>query len=74
MRTTATLTGAISWRKAILLNRSALLSAWPRHFPKHSFYDLHLLSPIDRASSYWTGESWKRAAQAYHADRRRGLV
>jgi hypothetical protein len=64
---------SVSWRKVILLNRSALLSAWPRHFPQHSFYDLHLIAPIDRANSYWDGESWKRAAEAYHADRKRGF-
>jgi hypothetical protein len=64
----------ISWRKAILLNRSVLLAVWPRHFPKHSFYDLHLISPIERANSYWDGDDWKRAARSYHDDRRRGLA
>ena len=62
---------AVSWRKAILLNRSALLSAWPRHFPRHSFYDLHLIAPLNRANSYWDGEDRKRAAQAYHQERRK---
>jgi hypothetical protein len=64
---------SVSWRKAILLNRSVLLAVWPRHFPRHSFYDLHLISPIDRANSYWDGDDWKRAAQSYHTDRKRGL-
>jgi hypothetical protein len=62
---------SVSWRKAILLNRSALLSAWPRHFPRHSFADLRLINPAD---AYWAGESWSRAAQSYHADRKRGLA
>jgi hypothetical protein len=68
----ARIPSSVSWRKAILLNRSALLSVWPRHFPQHSFYDLHLISPIDRANSYWDGDDWTRAARAYHADRKRG--
>jgi hypothetical protein len=61
-----------SWRKAILLNRSALLSAWPRHFPHHNFSDLRLISP-NPADSYWDGESWRRAARSYHVDRKRGF-
>jgi hypothetical protein len=32
-----------SWRKCLLLNRSALLSAWPRHFPRHDFATLRLV-------------------------------
>jgi hypothetical protein len=60
-----------SWRKTILLNRSALIAAWGRHFPRHSFYDLHLISPLNRADSHWDGQDWKRVARAYHADRRR---
>jgi hypothetical protein len=63
-----------SWRKAILLNRSALLSIWPQHFPQHSFSDLRLIAPTNPADSYWDGEDWKRAARSYHADRRRGLA
>jgi hypothetical protein len=60
-----------SWRKIILLNRSALLAAWPRHFPRHSFCDLRLIrSPLNRADSYWEGEDWKRAARAYHEERK----
>jgi hypothetical protein len=62
----------ISWRKAVLLNRSALLSAWPRHFPAHDFHTLRPRSQPDGAESYWGGESWKRAARAYHEDRKRG--
>jgi hypothetical protein len=62
---------SVSWRKAILLNRSALLSAWPRHFPLHSFSDLRLIAPLNRADSYWDGDDWKRAAQAYHQERRK---
>jgi hypothetical protein len=62
---------AAHWRKAILLNRSVLLAAWPRHFPRHDFATLRLSrSPLDRADSYWEGEDWKRAARAYHAERK----
>jgi hypothetical protein len=57
----------VSWRKCLLLNRSALLSAWPRYFPRHSFYDLHLIS---RASS-WDDPGWARAARSYHEERRK---
>ena len=63
---------AAHWRKAILLNRSVLLAAWPRHFPRHDFATLRLSrSPLDRADSYWEGEDWKRAARRYHEDRKR---
>jgi hypothetical protein len=63
-----------AWRKIILLNRSALLSAWPRHFPRHDFATLRLSrSPLDRADSYWEGEDWRRAARAYHEDRKRNM-
>jgi hypothetical protein len=60
-----------AWRKAILLNRSALLAAWPRHFPRHVFLDLRFRSPPSRADSYWEEESWKQAAAEYHEDRKR---
>jgi hypothetical protein len=57
---------AVSWRKLVLLNRSALLSAWPRHFPNHSFADLRLIrSPLD-----WDEKAWAESARRYHADRR----
>jgi hypothetical protein len=63
-----------SWRKCLLLNRSAMLSAWPQHFPRHDFHTLHLSrSPLNRADSYWEGESWRIAAQQYHADRKRNM-
>jgi hypothetical protein len=63
-----------SWRKTILLNRSALLSAWPQHFPRHDLMTLRLIrSPLDRADSYWEGEDWKRAARSYHEDRKRNM-
>jgi hypothetical protein len=61
-----------AWRKCLLLNRSAMLSAWPRYFPQHSFCDLRLIrAPLNRADSYWDGEDWKRAARAYHEERKR---
>jgi hypothetical protein len=61
-----------SWRKAILLNRSALLSAWPRHFPTHDFHTLRLTRADSEhiPNSHWDGESWKRAAREYHRERR----
>jgi hypothetical protein len=59
---------AAHWRKCLLLNRSALLSAWPRHFPKHDFISLRMIQPPPE--SYWEGESWARAARAYHKARR----
>jgi hypothetical protein len=63
------MSSVVSWRKLVLLNRSALLSAWPRYFPQHSFSDLRLISS-NPADSYWEGEDWKRAARAYHQERR----
>jgi hypothetical protein len=63
-----------SWRKCLLLNRSALLTAWPQHFPRHDLMTLHLVrSPLNRADFYWEGEDWKRAARAYHEDRKRNM-
>jgi hypothetical protein len=62
---------AAHWRKCLLLNRSALLSAWPRHFPQHDFVSPRMIRPPpSRADTYWEGESWKRAAAAYHEARR----
>jgi hypothetical protein len=58
-------------RKAILLNRSALLSAWPRYFPQHSFSDLRLIGSQAAPIIPWPNEeAWARAARAYHQDRR----
>jgi hypothetical protein len=34
-----------SWRKCLLLNRSALLATWPRHFPMHDFANLRMTRP-----------------------------
>jgi hypothetical protein len=56
-----------SWRKTILLNRSALLSAWPQHFPRHDLMTLRLI----RLPLGWDEEAWARAARAYHEDRKR---
>jgi hypothetical protein len=56
-----------AWRKAVLLNRSALLATWSRYFPRHDFATLRLTrSPLD-----WDDEAWARAARAYHEDRKR---
>ena len=55
-----------AWRKCLLLNRSALLTAWPRYFPKHDLMTLRLIrSPLD-----WDEEAWARAAREYHRERR----
>jgi hypothetical protein len=55
-----------SWRKAILLNRSVVISAFCRAFPKHDFHTLRLSrSPLD-----WDEEAWARAAREYHRERK----
>jgi hypothetical protein len=60
-----------SFRKSILQHRIALMRVWPLAFPKHDFQTLRLIrSPLDRADSYWEGQSWKRAAREYHKERR----
>jgi hypothetical protein len=58
-----------SWRKILLLNRSALLAAWPRCFPQHSFIDLRLIPP-SAVPPGWDAEAWREAAQAYAAERK----
>jgi hypothetical protein len=60
-----------AWRKAILLNRSVLLSAWPRHFPKHDFVSLRLLPACEPIRPWPEEELWARAARAYHDERKR---
>ena len=59
---------AVAWRKAILLNRSVVISAFGRAFPAHDFVTLRLIAP-NPADAYWTGESWKRAGEQYHQER-----
>ena len=62
-----------SWRKTILLNRSALLSAWPRHFPRHDFVTLRYMIPRDLKiliEEAWDAPSWKQAALDYHEEHR----
>jgi hypothetical protein len=58
-----------AWRKCLLLNRSALLSAWPRHFPQHDFMSLRLVQ-AEPITPWANEEAWARAARAYHADRK----
>jgi hypothetical protein len=69
---------AISWRK-LLLQRWAGLShvtqsfhqLWNEHFPHHDALTLQLKQPVrSKAESYWEGESWKKAARAYHEERK----
>ncbi len=62
---------AISWRKVLLLNRNALLRAWPAHFPSHDFKTLRLLSPISLVPPPGWDEHWCAAAREYHEERRR---
>ena len=59
-----------SWRKCLLLNRGALLSAWPRHFPRHDFVTLRLVqaAPI---IPWPNEEAWAESARRYHEDRKR---
>ena len=58
-------------RKAVLLNRSVLLSAWPRYFPAHDFVSLRLLGPWPEPIALWPNEeAWARAARAYHEERK----
>jgi hypothetical protein len=58
-----------SFRKSVLQHRIALETIWPLAFPKHEFMSLRLISS-NPADSYWEGEDWKRAARAYHQERR----
>jgi hypothetical protein len=63
-----------SWRKCLLLNRSALLSAWARYFPRHDFATLHLIrSSPDPIIPWPNEEAWSRAARAYHEERKRSM-
>jgi hypothetical protein len=39
------MSAAVSWRKAVLLNRGVLLSVWSRHFPMHDFVSLRMTRP-----------------------------
>jgi hypothetical protein len=60
----------VSWRKTLLLHRSVFLTAWHRCFPEHSCIDLRLNWEISIPSG-WDEEGWRRAAHAYHEDRKR---
>ena len=56
------------WRRTLLLNRIALLTAWRRHFPRHDVLNLRL---IEHDPPGWDAEAWRKTARAYHADRKR---
>jgi hypothetical protein len=63
---------AVSWRKILLLNRSALLSAWPRHFPRHDFTTLRLVRSWPDPITPWPNEeAWAESAREYHKNRKR---
>jgi hypothetical protein len=59
-----------SWRKCLLLNRSVLLSAWPRHFPRHDFMTLRLVQ-ADPIAPWPNEEAWAESARRYHQERKR---
>jgi hypothetical protein len=63
-----------SFRRSVLQHRIALAAIWPLAFPKHEFMSLRLISPLNRADSHWDGQDWKRAARAYHAERKRSSI
>jgi hypothetical protein len=62
------MSAAVSWRKTILLNRSVVISAFGRAFPRHDFATLRLSRTTH--GSHWDDEAWARAARAYHEDRK----
>jgi hypothetical protein len=63
---------AASWRKAILLNRSALLSTWSRYFPQHNFANLRLSRSLPDPIIPWPNEeAWAESARRYHQERKR---
>jgi hypothetical protein len=68
---TACVPNEVFWRKQLILRRGALECQWHQLFPRHSFADLRLIAPPNSADFYWSGQSWKRAAQAYHQERRK---
>jgi hypothetical protein len=76
---TTTVGSALIRRRKLLLMRRQALSfvnrsferLWKQHFPQHDPVTLRLQSPAQsKAESYWEGESWKRAARAYHEERK----
>jgi hypothetical protein len=63
------MSSAVSWRKTILLNRSVVISAFGRAFPRHDFMSLRLVQ-AEPIIPWPNEEAWARAARAYHADRK----
>jgi hypothetical protein len=61
----------VSWRKNLLLNRIALLTAWSRCFPRHDMLNLHLIGSSTIPAGWDAeAEAWRKAARDYHADRK----
>lgn len=61
-----------TWRKIILLNRSVLLAAWGRHFPRHDFAALRLIRSWPDPIIPWPNdEAWAESARRYHEERKR---
>jgi hypothetical protein len=45
---------------------------WDQYFPHHDAQTLRFQPPAkSKAESYWDAPSWKRAARAYHEERKR---
>jgi hypothetical protein len=68
---------AAAWRKLLLRRREQLLQRselfeqlWHEAFPVHCILTLRYEPPSSRAETCWLCPSWKRAARAYHAERR----
>jgi hypothetical protein len=58
-----------AWRKAILLNRSVVISAFGRAFPRHDFMSLRLVQAAPIIP--WPNDAdWAASAKNYHRDRR----
>jgi hypothetical protein len=66
------MSSAVSWRKAILLNRSVVISAFGRAFPRHDFTTLRLSRSWPDPIIPWANEeAWAESARRYHEDRKR---
>jgi hypothetical protein len=63
------MSGGSSWRKAILLNRSVVISAFGRAFPKHDFATLRLVQ-AEPIIPWANEEAWAQSARNYHRDRK----
>jgi len=68
----------VRWRKLLLRRRQEITlisqsfeKLWNEHFPRHDFVTLQLKHPAqNKAELYWQNESRKKAARAYHTERK----